>query len=358
MRRLLLLVLLVTLLLGGSLAIGQEATPEASGSLQVTDVLPTPDSTDIATDAVITVIFNRPVVPLTTIEESRQLPSPITIAPEVQGQGEWLNTSIYTFRPDTAFMGGTKYSIVVDPDLTAIDGSTLAEPFFWSFTTTSPMVVGVIPEALSNDVALRQPVQITFNMPVDRESVEAAFGLRPLVPDSVPVEGEFEWADDSTGFSFTPDERLELFTAYAIEIEGGQVVSAGGGQPMEEPFLSSFTTVPLPAIVGTSPFDGQENAPPYGGFTIYFASPMDTDTLDDNIIIEPEPWREFDTYYSDWDNSYTLSFPTEPSTDYTITIEPGMADIYGNTIDERLVITYTTQPYDPEVMLEVPGSIG
>src|SRR5690606_16916683 len=73
---------------------------------------------------------------------------------------------------------------------------------------------------------------------------------------------------------------------------------------------------------------------------------------------EPEPWREFDTYYSDWDNSYTLSFPTEPSTDYTITIEPGMADIYGNTIDERLVITYTTQPYDPEVMLEVPGSIG
>ena len=256
MRRLLLLVLMATLLLGGSLAVGQEVTPEASGSLQVTDVLPTPDSGDIATDAVITVIFNRPVVPLTTIEESRQLPSPISITPAIQGQGEWLNTSIYTFRPDPAFMGGTKYSIVVNPDLVAIDGSTLAEPFIWSFTTSSPMVTAVLPEALSLDVALREPVQITFNMPVDRESVEAAFVLRPLVPDSVNVSGEFEWSDDSTGFSFTPDERLELFTAYSIEIEGGQVVSAGGGQPMAEPFLSSFTTVPLPALSAPARIQG------------------------------------------------------------------------------------------------------
>ena len=34
--------------------------------------------------------------------------------------------------------------------------------------------------------------------------------------------------------------------------------------------------------------------------------------------IKPEPWREFDSYYYDWDYSYTLAFDTEPSTDYTI----------------------------------------
>src|SRR5262249_49705660 len=45
------------------------------GFLAVTDVLPKDGSTDIATDAAITVIFNRPVVPLVTAEENAKLPS-------------------------------------------------------------------------------------------------------------------------------------------------------------------------------------------------------------------------------------------------------------------------------------------
>jgi hypothetical protein len=133
----------------------------------------------------------------------------------------------------------------------------MAEPFAWSFTTTAPFVTSVTPTDLSMGIPLRQIIQITFNMPVDRESVEAAFSLSPLVPDPVPVTGEFEWAEDSTGFSFTPAERLEYFTAYSLLIEGGKVISAGGGQPMAEQFASTFTTVPPPSIINTNPFDGQ-----------------------------------------------------------------------------------------------------
>ncbi len=363
MRRILVLTLLALLVLSVPFVAGQEETAEPGGAdvLQVTDVLPAPDSADIAADAVITVIFNRPVVPLTTIEQSRQLPSPISISPETGGQGEWLNTSIYTFRPDPALMGGTGYTVTVDPDLEAVDGAPLAEPFGWSFTTTSPFVTSVTPTDTTFDVPLRQTLQVTFNMPVDRESAEAAFSLRvqegaDLVGD--PVEGEFEWSDDDTGFRFTPAERLPLDTMFAAQIAGGQVVSAGGGEPMAEAFVWRFDTVPLPAIVSTDPYDGQTDAYAFGGFTLYFASPMDVDTLQDKVTIEPEPWRDFDTYYSDWDNSYTLSFPVEPSTDYTITIAPGMEDIYGNAIEEELVIKYTTQPYDPEISLEVPGTVG
>jgi uncharacterized protein YfaS (alpha-2-macroglobulin family) len=362
MRKILWLALMTLLLLGVPLAAGQEGTAEPvdAGSLAVTDVLPAPDSMDVATDATITVIFNRPVVPLTTMadaQEARQLPSPISINPTTEGQGEWLNTSIYVFHPDPALMGGSKYTVTVDPDLAAVDGATMEQPYSWAFTTTAPIVTSVTPTDTTFDVPLRQMIQVTFNMPVERQSAEAAFSLTPDQGDEA-VAGEFEWAEDSTGFSFTPSERLALDTMYVAEIAGGRVVSAGGGAPMEAPFVWRFDTVPLPAIVSTSPFDEQTDATPYGGFTIYFASAMDVDTLEDKVTIEPEPWREFDTYYSDWDNSYTLSFPTEPSTDYTITIAPGMADIYGNTIDEELVVSYTTLPYDPEVMLEVPGTIG
>ena len=84
-------------------------------------------------------------------------------------------------------------------------------------------------------------------------------------------------------------------------------------------------------------------------------APMDLDLLKDKVIIEPEPWRDYDTYFYDYSFSYTLSFDTEPSTEYTITILPGMEDRYGNTITEGMVVNYTTAPYPPELTLQTPG---
>ncbi len=85
---------------------------------------------------------------------------------------------------------------------------------------------------------------------------------------------------------------------------------------------------------------------------------MDSETLDDHITIDPAPARSYDTYYSNYDNSYMLSFPAEASTDYTVTLSPGMKDIYGNTITSQTVVHFTTAPYAPDISLQVPGTIG
>jgi len=85
---------------------------------------------------------------------------------------------------------------------------------------------------------------------------------------------------------------------------------------------------------------------------------MDVDTLKDKITIDPKPWRDPDYYYSDYDHSYNVSFPVEPSTNYTVTIAPGMKDVYGNAITETRTIKYTTAPYDPMFALQVPGEVG
>jgi hypothetical protein len=65
-----------------------------------------------------------------------------------------------------------------------------------------------------------------------------------------------------------------------------------------------------------------------------FASNMNVDTLKDKITIDPKPWRDPDYYYSDYDHSYNVSFPVEPSTSYTVMIAAGMQDVYGNSITE------------------------
>lgn len=326
------------------------------GNLTVSEVLPAPDSEGIEVVSVITAIFNRPVVPLVAVEDIDDLPNPLTIDPPVEGVGEWLNTSIYTFRPETALAGGTTYTVTVNAGLTATDESVLIEPYSWSFTTVEPAIAEISPQDLGSDISLEENISVRFNQPMDQAATEAAFYLR--ADDQVEVSGRFNWAEDGMGFLFVPDENLQLDALYEAGFESGEAVSLGGGAALTGFESWSFTTVPLPGIVGTDPFDGQQDVYAYGGFNIYFASPMDEDTLQDKITIEPEPWREADYFYYSYDNSLNVSFPQEPSTEYTITIAPGMADVYGNVIDRQLVIRYTTAPYDPDVTLQVPGEIG
>ncbi len=341
---------------GGALAEPYTLEVNGQGFLAVTDVLPKDGSTEIAADAAITVIFNRPVVPLVTAEEAAKLPSPITISPAVQGKGEWLNTSIYVFHPDPALSGGTQYTVTVNPDLTAQDGATLEKPFSWSFKTVPPAVVEVVPQAQATDVTLDGTVQVKFNQPMNHASAEASFSLTGQGAGE-PTKGTFVWADDSAGFQFKPDAPLKIDTVYDVSLKAG-IEALNGGEKLQAATNWSFATVPLPGIISTDPADGADGVYPYGSLTLYFASNMNVDTLKDKITIEPKPWRDPDFYYSDYDHSYNVSFPVEPSTAYTVTIAPGMEDVYGNKITDSRTIKYTTAAYDPSFTLQVPGEVG
>ncbi len=341
---------------GGALVEPYTLEINGQGFLAVTDVLPKDGSTEIATDAAITVIFNRPVVPLVTAEEASKLPSPITITPAATGKGEWLNTSIYVFRPDPALAASTQYTVTVNPDVIAQDGATLEKGYSWGFKTLSPAVVEVNPPPPGIDLPLDGTIQIRFNTAMNRASVEAAFSLTAK-DATAPTKGTFEWADDGAGFRFKPDSLLTIDTVYdAVLKAGAQAVN--GGDAMADTATWSFATVPLPGIISTDPADGAEGVYPYGSMTLYFASNMNVDTLKDKITIDPKPWRDPDYYYSDYDHSYNISYPVEPSTAYTVTIAPGMEDVYGNKITEPRTIKFTTAPYDPMFALQVPGGVG
>ena len=331
------------------------------GFLEVTEVLPAPGSEAVDVDSVITVMFNRPVVPLLTVEEQATLPDPLVLDPPVEGQGEWVNTSIYLFTPDDGLRGGTTYTATVPAGLEDVTGGVLAEDFTWTFTTLPPDVITIIPESGSSGVRLEAPVTVSFTQAMDHDATERAFTLARISPDDERtleiVPGEFRWGEDSHSFNFHPDEPLALGGTYRATIDASVALSETGA-PLRESATSTFSAVPEPAIVETSPSDGQQAAEPYGGFTLFFAGPMDWDTIEDKVIIDPEPWRDYDVYWSEWQNSFTFGFDTEPSTEYTITILPGMQDIYGNTIDEGMVVTYTTRPYAPELSLQAPGRVG
>ena len=79
-----------------------EFTVQTTGPLAVSQTSPEDGAGSVGTDAAITVVFNKPVVPLVASGEQADLPQPLTFDPPVEGTGEWTSTSIYRFVIDMA----------------------------------------------------------------------------------------------------------------------------------------------------------------------------------------------------------------------------------------------------------------
>jgi uncharacterized protein YfaS (alpha-2-macroglobulin family) len=354
------------------------------GFLEVGAVQPAEDTVEVATDAVITVLFNRPVVPLTAIEDQDNLPQPLTFVPPVRGEGEWLNTSIYTFTPDEGFEPATTYRARIAAGLTDTTGGVLADDFVWEFTTLMPAVVATIPERDTVYVSTEPTIHVAFNQPMDHRSAEAAFELKNLATRET-IAGTFEWHDQglilpsghtyepyqwswSRGegpervgvetMSFTPDQPLDFATAYQAAVSAG-AEGAKGQVGTAYPRVWTFDTIAYPYIISTDPDDGEQRADPWGGLEIEFSGPMDPKSIIGNFSISP-PVSETEVYTYWWDNNTNLdiSFPTEPNTDYAVTISGGVQGRYGDPLGEDITIRWRTRAYDPWIYPHAPYPIG
>jgi uncharacterized protein YfaS (alpha-2-macroglobulin family) len=354
------------------------------GYLEVTAVQPAADTTEVAADAVITVLFNRPVVPLTALEDQGQLPQPLTFVPQVTGKGEWLNTSIYTFAPDSGFAPATTYKARV-ANLTDLTGGVLEQDYTWEFTTVMPAVVTSNPKPDGTYVSTEPTIHVAFNQPMNRAAVEAAFKLQ-LVDTLQDVTGRFEWksqgmprpseyddayepyqmAEGSPGADlvgaetmiFTPDLPLEFGTLYRAVVPAG-TKGAKGGVGTAEDYRWTFTTIEYPSVVSSYPADGEEAADPWGGLQVTFSSPMNPDSINGNFTISPSITAT-DVYTYWWDNNteLQLSFNLKPSTDYRVMLGRNIEGRDGHKLGKSTVIRWRTRAADPMVYLYAPYRVG
>src|SRR5258708_26690557 len=98
---------------------------EVQGNLAITQVLPAANAQNVEAKASITVVFNRPVVPLINSADQAKLPQPLTLSPAVDGKGEWVGTAIYVFHPTKPMAGGTQSPPTISGDLKDVDGNPL-----------------------------------------------------------------------------------------------------------------------------------------------------------------------------------------------------------------------------------------
>jgi uncharacterized protein YfaS (alpha-2-macroglobulin family) len=322
------------------------------GYLEVASVHPAPGTKEVTADSLITVVFNRPVVPLTAVSQPGQL-QPLQFSPPISGQGQWLNTSIYTFEATPGFRAGTtlKVTIAAEP-LAQVTNAVLAEDYVWEFSTERPKVTEVSTSDPQSFIGPSPTISITFNMLMDHDSVEQRFALRPGRGER-PVPVEFHWSERA--MSIRPLLPLSLDTGYVATVAAGAHADIGG-EGMEEDFTWSFRTIPSPSVVATQPLNGDREADPYSSLQVTFSSPINPDSLLPNLTILPEPTEVYTTWVQ-WDSEVYISFGAKPSTTYSFTFGSDIEGRFGHKLGEPYSISFTTRALSPSLYLP-PGRLG
>jgi uncharacterized protein YfaS (alpha-2-macroglobulin family) len=309
------------------------------GYLQVTQVLPEPGSQDVDPSTPITVVFNRPVVPL---QSDADLPQPLIFDPQLPGQGKWIGTSIYLFQPEPGLPGGVTFNIQLDETLTDLGGAILEEPYTWSFTSSVPSVVSVEPAQDSPSIPIDQQIKLTFNQAMDETSFTEAFSL---LLDGTAQSGSISWNSDHTEMIFTPDEELTYDGTYMVEL--GTDAQSVNGSSLANAIELSFSTVPLPAVLSSSPPSGGISQPS-SGVDITFSSPMDQASLLESVELIPEV-ENMGIFWQSDENRLTIYGDFQPAVTYQLALQTSAVDPHGTPLEEPFNLTFTTTDLAPKV---------
>ncbi|MBU6323287.1 hypothetical protein KGQ55_01205 [Patescibacteria group bacterium] len=113
-------------------------------------------------DSAITIVFNRPMVPLTTLSESGAANVPVVITPATPGKFKWISTRTLQFIPHGSLFGSAHYRVSIPSSLVSMDGLSIPAKTY-EFTTKALR----LDHATADTIVYDQPVDFSFNQPID-----------------------------------------------------------------------------------------------------------------------------------------------------------------------------------------------
>jgi uncharacterized protein YfaS (alpha-2-macroglobulin family) len=305
--------------------------------LRATNLLPQPGAENVDVDAAIVASFNQPVVVLGGDAASQ--PAAFEIQPPIQGRGEWINTSTYIFYPEPAMAGGTVYTVSLDMNLKTASGVgwSGAERIVWTFTTSRPNVVSLEPSIMEL-LPLDPEITLTFNQPMNTESVETNFSFRGT---EGALAGEFSWNEDETEMTFIPEDLLERNVGYTVHL--GAAASSTGGMVLGADYGAVYTTYDN-FVVSNTKTD-------FGTTTFTFSSPLASAKYDNLISVFPDV-DNLQTQVSENGLELYVYGDFAPDTTYTFDLSALIRDRWGQSLGDAFIVESHTPPLPP--MLNVP----
>lgn len=311
------------------------------------------------------------------------------------------NDRNFTFTPSSTFDNNLQYWVTIAH--TAMDAAnvflnvdgdpTPGEPgeddYIWSFITIPipPQIITTSPLPGSTFVPINSSVTIEFSKTMDKSSTQVALTYTFDGITFGSSNGFVAWSNDDRTLTFTPlvtfqNEMVYIFkieyTAkdiYGILFDGDE--DSNGGEGIEDDYLWSFTTMPVPPkVVTTTPKRNSIDVAVDTIIEVKFTNPMDESSVEDAFSFTHGDtnltWYAFDGNVS-WDEDYKImtfepSFLLEYEKEYMIKIEGTAKDTQGITLDgnrnnlpegvdiDDYTTYFTTIPEPPKVESVEPSN--
>lgn len=318
------------------------------GGLEV--VLASPQGELFNYQSPIIVVFNQPVINLSTATETAKF-VPFKIKPEIKGEGRWLGTKAYQFQPLEPFEKGIEYEVLISNSLKSVGGQKLIKPYLFKFSTERPRVLEVSPLADYQYASPYASISAKFNFEIDPTSINNKFNLfdnhNQKVPGKVVV--------NKNEIGFYPTKPLIRELTYRAEINK-EIRMIKGNKGMEKNYVWFFKTAPKPLVIKTIPENNQQEVNEEYQIQVHFNSPMDEKSFEENIIIDPTPKEKPYFYFSSYGISNILYINTylQRGKKYSVKINSNVKDQYGENLSQDYLFSFTTGRMRPSVSV-FPG---
>ena len=295
------------------------------------------------------VVFDRAMVPLANLDRD---PVPLSCGNQ-PGTGRWAGTSTAVFVPDAGtFPKNSEITCSVPAGTAATDGTMLEEEVRFSFATARPELIRSSPSSGSSVVDPAAPMVLVFNQPVDPAEVlrhvrvysssrSRTLKLKESLP---PEEGTRLPKDRSRVVSFTA--KMERNTDYQLILDAG-LPALTGTRGSEIETVIDFSTVPPAAITDVHPTGA--NVSTYTEIRLDLATRTAGAALNERIRIDPAPpdgWDPAEDYaWNRWSHGVRL----EPLTTYTVSVDAGAKDSFGQKYPDGREWAFTTGHLRPLV---------
>jgi uncharacterized protein YfaS (alpha-2-macroglobulin family) len=331
----------------------------------------TPEGADVPVGRQIVIQFNRPVVPIGSMERA-STEIPVEIEPKLECQWRWLNTSALSCNLDekNELKAATSYRMMVNQGIKAEDGETIKEAFHHQFTTERPDVsYAWFRKWLSPSTPV---MRLTFNQPVTKKSVESSMFFAPAEgttnqryklevqrdPDdeespSYPQQGGEE---ARRVWLITPKDELPLDAAMSLKVKPGLISALGSEKGIGDREEVRFQTFPEFKFLGVT-CTSNENTPllfapdkveaglcnPMASSSLVFSSPVLRSQIKNNILFTPsinlnaddDPWGDGEdnsriTQAHEKGRTYDIDIPSgiKAATEYTVKSKSPDRDIF------------------------------
>jgi len=204
-----------------------------------------------------------------------------------------------------------------------------------------PRIVSISPSRDVTDVPTNQAISISFDRPMNHDSVEKRFQLSPALTECAGSRNcRFAWSGNTLTFIHT-HVNFELSTGYTVAMHSGYADASGQQNTLEHSWR--FTTEGRPMLTSVDPSDGAGSVAPDRNIVLSFNRGMRPDTMRAAVQLSPDAPFLLRTRPGGDASQYEI-IPLsvlQSNQAYTVSIDRPL-DVHDNALDRRVQTHFHT----------------